>query len=133
MGFSIESAKAAVPAEGAVYASALATSQSLFWVMAALVGTVQGGIQALSRSYYGKLIPPERSNEFFEFFDIFGKFAAVLGTFLYGLITGLTGSSAKGILSVSILFIIAFVILITGRKALRGAESVVTTEETKID
>lgn len=133
MGFSIESAKAADPAEGAVYASALATSQTLFWIMAALVGTVQGGIQALSRSYYGKLIPPERSNEFFGFFDIFGKFAAVLGTFLYGLITGLTGSSAKGILSVSILFIVAFVILVTGRKALRGAESVVTTEKEKID
>ena len=59
--------------------SALALSQVLFWCMAFLVGTVQGGIQALSRSYFGKLIPAERSNEYFGFFDIFGKFAAVLG------------------------------------------------------
>lgn len=122
MGYTIEHALVMDPAEGAVYIAAKSTSQTLFWIMAALVGTVQGGVQAISRSYYGKLIPPERSNEFFGFFDIFGKFAAVVGTFLYSLIAGLTGSSAQGILSVSALFIIAFVILIAGRKSLRGAE-----------
>jgi len=122
MGYTIEHALAADPARGAVYLAAKATSQTLFWIMAGLVGTVQGGIQAISRSYFGKLIPPERSNEFFGFFDIFGKFAAVIGTFLYGLIAGLTGSSAQGILSVSALFVIAFIILVVGRKSLRGAE-----------
>lgn len=122
MGYTIERAIVMDPAKGDVYIAAKSTSQTLFWIMAVLVGTVQGGIQAISRSYYGKLIPPERSNEFFGFFDIFGKFAAVVGTFLYSLIAGLTGSSAQGILSVSALFIIAFVILVVGRKSLRGAE-----------
>jgi len=129
MGYSIEHALVQDPAKGAVYEAALSTSQTLFWVMAVLVGTVQGGIQALSRSYYGKLIPPERSNEFFGFFDIFGKFAAVLGTFLYGFITMLTGSSAQGILSVSILFILAFAVLVGGRKYLRAAEKVSSGRE----
>jgi len=122
MGYTIEHALVVDPAKGAYYNEAKATAQMLFWIMAALVGTVQGGIQSISRSYYGKLIPPERSNEFFGFFDIFGKFAAVIGTFLYGLISALTGSSAQGILSVSALFIVAFVILVGGRKSLRGAE-----------
>lgn len=122
MGYTIEHALVADPGKGAVYMAAKETSQTLFWIMAGLVGTVQGGIQAISRSYFGKLIPPERSNEFFGFFDIFGKFAAVIGTFLYGLIAGITGSSAQGILSVSALFIIAFIILVAGRKSLRGAE-----------
>ena len=67
--------------------SALALSQGLFWCMAFLVGTVQGGIQALSRSYFGKLVPADRSNEYFGFFDIFGKFAAVIGPLLVGLFT----------------------------------------------
>ena len=121
MGYSIEHAIVADPGMGSIYESARATAQMLFWCMAVLVGTVQGGIQALSRSYFGKLIPPERSNEFFGFFDIFGKFAAVLGTFLYGLIKGITNSSATAILSVSALFIIALIILLSGRKYLKMA------------
>ena len=120
MGYSIESA----PADPLLHAEAVSRAQTLFWIMAGLVGTVQGGIQALSRSYYGKLIPPERSNEFFGFFDIFGKFAAVIGPSLYALITSVTGSAAKGIVSVSVLFIIAFVILVAGRKYLKTAEKV---------
>ena len=122
MGYTIEHAIVVDPAKGSYFIAAKATAQTLFWIMAALVGTVQGGIQSISRSYYGKLIPPERSNEFFGFFDIFGKFAAVIGTFLYGLISSLTGSSAQGILSVSALFIIAFIILVAGRRSLSGAE-----------
>ncbi len=122
MGYTIEHALSVDPTKGAIYLSAKSTSQTLFWLMAILVGTVQGGIQAISRSYFGKLIPAERSNEFYGFFDIFGKFAAVIGTFLYGLISGLTESSAMGILSISILFIIAFFILIFGKKQLKSAE-----------
>ena len=86
--------------------------------MAFLVGTVQGGIQALSRSYFGKMIPPERSNEYYGFFDIFGKFAAVLGPLLYAVVSDLTGSSANGIAGVSILFMVALGILFFGRKYL---------------
>jgi len=114
MGITIEQA----PPQGAAHDAALATSQILFWLMAALVGTVQGGIQALSRSYFGKLIPPERSNEFFGFFDIFGKFAAVIGPLLYSVLAAASGSSAVGILSVSALFIAALIILVAGRKHL---------------
>ena len=56
-----------------------------FWVIAALVATSQGGIQALSRSIFGKMIPEKkRSNEFFGFFEIFGKFSAIMGPALFG-------------------------------------------------
>ncbi len=119
MGYSIEQAEMLDPGKGSVYQAALTLSGNLFWIMAFLVGTVQGGIQALSRSYFGKLIPPERSNEFFGFFDIFGKFAAVLGPFLYGVLAASTGSSAMGILSVSALFIVALVILVVGRRHMK--------------
>ncbi|MDC7219900.1 MAG: MFS transporter [Spirochaetales bacterium] len=59
-----------------------------FWVLAALVATSQGGVQALSRSLFGKMIPNrERSNEFFGFFEIFGKFSAIMGPWLFGFST----------------------------------------------
>ena len=62
-----------------------------FWILAILVGLFQGGIQALSRSYFGKLVPKERSNEYYGFFDIFGRYASVMGTFLVSVITAATG------------------------------------------
>ena len=102
--------------------SALALSQGLFWCMAFLVGTVQGGIQALSRSYFGKLVPADRSNEYFGFFDIFGKFAAVIGPLLVGLFTQFTGRDSIGVISLAILFLIGEAILLAGRKRLFGEE-----------
>lgn len=100
--------------------SFLSVSQAeiLFWIMAVMVGTVQGGIQAISRSYYGKLVPPEKSGEYFGFYDIFGKFAAVLGPVLYSATKALTGRSSLSILSVILLFFIALILLIGGRKHL---------------
>lgn len=95
---------------------ALDFSAILFWILATLVGTSQGGIQALSRSFFGKLIPAERSNEYFGFFDIFGKFAAVMGPALYALFASLTGRSSIGILSLILLFAIGGTILITQRR-----------------
>ncbi|MDG4658015.1 MFS transporter [Ectobacillus antri] len=83
-----------------------------FWILALLVGTSQGGIQALSRSYFAKLVPKEKSNEFFGFYNIFGRFAAVMGPLLTGVVTQLTGSTNAGVLSVVVLFIIGFVLLI---------------------
>jgi MFS transporter, UMF1 family len=53
-----------------------------FFILGALIGSAQGGIQALSRSYYAKIIPKQNSNEFFGFYNIFGKFAAIIGPFL---------------------------------------------------
>ena len=82
-----------------------------FWVLAMLVATSQGGIQALSRSYFARLVPKEKSNEFFGFYNIFGKFASVMGPLLVGVTAQLTGSSAYGVFSLVILFIIGIIIL----------------------
>ncbi len=110
-----------ITAEGA-HDAALRRSNTLFWMMAVLVGTCQGGIQALSRSYFGKLIPPEKSNEYFGFFDIFGKFAAVIGPALYAFVKTLTGHPSYGILGLMLLFAAGGVMLLLGRKHFRAAE-----------
>ncbi|MFC6208095.1 MFS transporter [Levilactobacillus tongjiangensis] len=81
-----------------------------FWILAVLVGTSQGGIQALSRSYFGRLVPKERSSEFFGFYNILGKFSAVLGPVLVGIVTQLTGQSRIGAASLSILFVVGLLI-----------------------
>lgn len=106
------------------YAGALQLSSLLFWILAFLVGTVQGGIQALSRSYFGKLVPPERSNEYFGFYDIFGKFASVIGPMLYSLFYMATGRASIGIISLLVLFGVGGILLFVGRKHLpHGRES----------
>ncbi len=100
---------------------------TLFWILAVLVGTVQGGIQALSRSFFGKIIPREHSNEYFGVYDIFGKFSAVLGPALYAFVTGVTGRSSFAILSIVLLFFVGGIILLVGRKhieAIEGAMSI---------
>lgn len=93
-----------------VYAFFMKTTMD-FWVLAMLVATSQGGIQALSRSYFARLVPKEKSNEFFGFYNIFGKFASVMGPLLVGVTAQLTGSSAYGVFSLVILFIIGITIL----------------------
>ncbi len=82
-----------------------------FYMLAVFVGLFQGGIQALSRSFYTRLIPKEQSAEFFGFFNLLGKFAAVIGPVLMGSVTLLTGSNRLGILSIIILFIVGGVML----------------------
>ena len=77
---------------------------------------MQGGIQAISRSHFGKLIPPQRSNEYFGFFDIFGKFAAVIGPLLVAAFTQLTGKDSIGVISLAILFLVGFVLLVFGQR-----------------
>lgn len=94
----------------------------MFFALAVLVGTCQGGIQALSRSFFGKLIPPDRSNEFFGFYDIFGKFAAFMGPALYAMIASTTGRSSLGILSIIVLFAAGGGFILGGRDTLRIAE-----------
>jgi UMF1 family MFS transporter len=83
-----------------------------FWILAIAVGLFQGGIQALSRSEFGKLCPKEHANEYFGFFDIFGKYAAILGTFLVGTFTVLTGSSSLGVFSIAALFVVGFLVML---------------------
>jgi UMF1 family MFS transporter len=92
-----------------------------FWILGFLVATSQGGIQALSRSYFGKMVPKENSNEFFGFYDIFGKFAAILGPLLFGVASQMTGESRFGVLAVIILFIIGGLIFIFGVGPTRSA------------
>ena len=83
-----------------------------FWILAICVGLFQGGIQALSRSEFGKLIPKDNANEYCGFFDIFGKYAAVMGTFLVSVFTQLTGNPSIGVLSIAVLFLVGFVLLV---------------------
>lgn len=82
-----------------------------FWLLAILVGTQQGGIQAISRSSFGKLIPKENSAEFFGFFSIFGKFSAALGPMIVGGVGQLTNDTRIGVLSLIPLFILGLFFL----------------------
>ncbi|WP_407083089.1 MFS transporter [Paenibacillus aurantius] len=93
-----------------VYAYFLKTTLD-FWILAMMVASSQGGIQALSRSYYAKLVPKEKANEFFGFYNIFGKFASILGPVLVGVTAQLTGRSNLGVFSLVILFLIGIVVL----------------------
>ncbi|MFP5105982.1 MFS transporter [Neobacillus sp. C211] len=83
-----------------------------FWILAMLVASSQGGIQALSRSYFAKLVPKENANEFFGFYSIFYKFAAILGPFLVGFTAQITGNTNSGVFSLVILFAIGGIILL---------------------
>jgi UMF1 family MFS transporter len=82
-----------------------------FFLLAVLIGLVQGGIQSLSRSYYVRLIPANRVAEFFGFYNMLGKFAAVIGPILIGVLGLLTGNPRISILSVTILFVLGGVLL----------------------
>jgi MFS transporter, UMF1 family len=93
-----------------IYAYFLETTTD-FWILAMLVATSQGGIQALSRSYFAKLVPKANANEFFGFYNIFGKFASIMGPLMVGLTAQLTGNSSMGVFSLVILFVVGMVIL----------------------
>ena len=77
---------------------------SQFYALAVMVGLVQGGVQLLSRSLFARLVPAERAGEFFGFYNMLGEFAAIIGPFLIGITSYLTGSPRLSILSVIVLF-----------------------------
>ncbi len=83
-----------------------------FYVMAAVIGLVQGGIQSLSRAYYARIIPEDKAAEFFGFYNMMGKFAAILGPLLVAWTATLTGNSRLAILSILLLFIAGTLVLI---------------------
>lgn len=83
-----------------------------FWLLAIFVGTSQGGLQALSRSYFGQLIPKNSASEFFGFYNILGKFSAILGPVIVGIVTQWTSQSTIGAASLSILFLIGLIIFL---------------------
>lgn len=102
----------------AVYAMFLAT-QVQFWILAVCVGMFQGGIQALSRSYFTKIIPAEQSGEFFGFMDICGKGAAFFGTFIISTVTLITGKENLGVGAIAILFLIGLALFRTTVKEVK--------------
>lgn len=87
-----------------------------FWVLAIFVGMFQGGIQALSRSYFAKIIPAERSGEFFGFYDICGKGASVIGTTLMGLVSQMTGSVNNGVGVIAVFFVIGLILFVVSTR-----------------
>lgn len=82
-----------------------------FYIMAGVIGLVQGGIQSLSRSYFTRLIPEGKFGEFFGFYNMLGKFAAIIGPLLVGLTAGITGSARLSILAVLVLFLVGGILL----------------------
>ena len=93
----------------AVYAYWL-DSEFDFWLLAVMVGMFQGTIQALSRSYFAKIIPAEKSGEFFGIYDICGKGASVIGTALVSFLSQLTGSINIGVSALSVMFLIGLIL-----------------------
>ena len=100
----------------AVFAVFLRT-QWQFWTLAVLVGMFQGGIQALSRAYFTKIIPAEQSGEYFGLLDICGKGAAFLGTTIVSVVSQITGSMSTGVAMIAILFVIGFLLFRMAAKA----------------
>jgi UMF1 family MFS transporter len=99
-----------------------------FFLLATLVGMVQGGTQALSRSLFAGMIPQHKSGEFFGFYSVFEKFAGILGPLVFSAVIGQTGSSRNAILAVIVFFVIggailAFVNVAEGERAARAADA----------
>ena len=99
-----------------------------FYILAMLVGLVQGGTQALSRSLFARMIPKHKSGEFFGFYSVFEKFGGILGPLLFGIALGQSGSSRIAILSVVAFFIVggailSFVNVSVGEAAARAADA----------
>ena len=100
----------------AVYAATTVAAYGMsevvhFYMLAAMIGLVQGGIQSLSRSYYASLVPEGKQGEFFGFYNMMGKFAAVLGPTMVGITALATGDTRIGMLSILVLFVGGAVLL----------------------
>ena len=103
------------------------TTATHFFILAGLVGMVQGGTQALSRSLFASMVPPHKSGEFFGFFSVFEKFAGIFGPLLFAITIAITGTSRNAILSVIAFFVIGGAILALvdveeGRRVAKEAE-----------
>lgn len=108
---------------GIVVFAVFLTNQVQFWILAIFVGMFQGGIQALSRSYFTKIIPASQSGEFFGLMDICGKGAAFMGTAIVSAVSQMTGSMNAGVGMIAILFVIGFLIFRCAVKAEGSASS----------
>ena len=101
----------AVYAGVTLYAYRLDT-ETEFFVLAIVIGCVQGGVQSLSRSFYGRLVPAGKAGEFFGFYNMMGKAAAILGPLLAGSVALLTADSRLAMLSISLLFVVGGALLL---------------------
>lgn len=90
-----------------------------FWILAVFVGICQGGIQALSRSQFGKLVPKKEASEYFGFFDIFGKFADFFGPLILAACAFFLNSSKYGVLALIILFVIGYILIYKSEKIVK--------------
>ncbi len=88
------------------------SSEAEFFMLAIVIGCVQGGVQSLSRSFYGRLVPPGRAGEFFGFYNMMGKAAAILGPLLAGTVALASGDSRLAMLSIALLFVIGGALLL---------------------
>lgn len=93
----------------AIFAIFLKT-QPQFWILAVLVGMFQGGIQALSRSYFTKIIPEEKSGEYFGLMDICGKGASFMGTTIVSLVSQITGNINIGVGTIAVFFVVGIIL-----------------------
>lgn len=91
------------------------SSAAEFYVMAVVIGLVQGAVQALSRSLFGRMVPPEKSAEYFGLYNLVGKFGTVLGPVLVGAVAWYSGSSRLSILSLAVIFVAGAVLLLRVR------------------
>ena len=94
-----------------IWASLMSTAIE-FYILALMIGLAQGGVQALSRSFYARMIPENRTAEFFGFYNMLGKFAAIIGPVMMGWVGLLTDSSRVGLLSLLVLFVVGAMVLL---------------------
>ena len=94
-----------------------------FWILAVCVGLFQGTIQAMSRSYYAKIIPQEKTGEYFGVYDIFGKGASFMGTFLVALVADVTGRENLGVGALAVMFLIGLALFLVAVRFRRQAEA----------
>lgn len=107
----------------AIYAIGL-TQLYQFWILAVCVGIFQGAIQSMSRSFYAKIIPAEKSGEYFGIYDICGKGAAFMGTTLVSFVSQVTGSVNLGVGALSIMFVLGFIFFILTMRASKAKTAV---------
>ena len=109
------------------------TRQWQFWVLAIFVGMFQGGIQALSRSYFAKIVPPERSGEYFGLMDICGKGASFMGTTVVGLASQAFGSINIGVSAIVFLFLAGALFFMktehSGSESMKNQENIVMGQQ----
>lgn len=108
-------------------------AQWQFWVLAIFVGMFQGGIQALSRSYFAKIVPPERSGEYFGLMDICGKGASFMGTTVVGLASQAFGSINIGVSAIVFLFLAGALFFMktehSGSESMKNQENVIMEQQ----